>query len=410
MRFSPLRAGLGWLLLGLSVAAYLAISRTLFHQPFHVGPRELRFFDLRVYRGAARRILLDAALYHRPIIHRLGFTYPPAAALLLAPLGLLPLRADEVIASALNVLALVWIVAASLRLAQVDLPRLARWSLAAGAAAGLLWLEPVTVTLGYGQIDLLIVSLVILDLARGLDARGAGIAIGIAAGLKLTPLVFLVFLALAGHQRVALRGVAAFVGTVVVSFLATGGAAAHYWGGLVLDSSRVGGAADAANQSLRGALARLTDTPHPGAATQVVVLVVALAGLGLAVRAHRRGDSGLAVGLCSLTTLLASPVSWTHHWTLAIPALVLLAVAAWRQRSASLALASGLCLAVGYAYIPERFMPRDGAISTGAVSLAADPYVLIALGALAGAATVELRSRLRTPSVRGPSLALPVSG
>ena len=106
-------------------------------------------------------MLLDGGrIYGRPIVRRLGFTYPPAAALLLAPLALAPLHVDRLVVTGLNVVALVWILNSTLVFARVNGPASLRWSLAALLAAPILWLEPVTTAIGYGQIDLLIVGLV----------------------------------------------------------------------------------------------------------------------------------------------------------------------------------------------------------------------------------------------------------
>ncbi len=399
-RSSILRLG-GWLALATSVSVYLLLSAMTFHQPFHVGPRQLRFFDLRVYRGAARRIIDSDALYKRPIIRRLGFTYPPAAALVLAPLALFPLAVDKIVVTGLNVAALVSMLYHTLRFADVQMRRTLLWSLAASIAAATLWLEPVTTTLGYGQIDLLIVTLIMFDLSRPDDAPYQGIAIGIAAGIKLTPLLFIIYLAVAGRRRTAAVAAGGFVATILISFATAGQDAGRYWGGLILDSSRVGGAEDAANQSLRGALARLTDTPHPWAGTELIVVVVALLGLALAATAARQGKPTLGFGLAAVTTLLASPVSWTHHWTLAIPALVLLAIAAYRDRSIPLAVGALAGAVVGYAYVPERFMGTRQ-LTTGISSIPADPYVIVGLAVLAVVAAhqVSLRRRLgrRTPA------------
>ena len=97
-----------WVALALSIGAYAYLSLAVMHQPFHVGLRHLRFFDLRVYRGAVERMLHGQGLYNTPILLRLGFTYPPAAALLLAPLGVASLHTDEWVVTILSVVALVW--------------------------------------------------------------------------------------------------------------------------------------------------------------------------------------------------------------------------------------------------------------------------------------------------------------
>jgi alpha-1,2-mannosyltransferase len=62
-----------------------------------------------------------------------------------------------------------------------------------------------------------------------------------------------------------------------------------------------------------------------------VAVVVAVAGLALAARAQRRGDEALGFSLCALTGLLVSPISWTHHWVIAVPALLLAALSLYRD-------------------------------------------------------------------------------
>jgi alpha-1,2-mannosyltransferase len=404
---------LGWLVFALSVSVYVYLSVAIQHQPFHIGPRYLRFFDLRVYRGAVMRLLHGFSIYKRPIVLHLGFTYPPFAALLFTPLALVSFGLGRVLVTATNVVALVYLLRRALAITR---PQCAgsrligsrpadAWALAALAAAAALWLEPISVALGYGQVDLLVAALVVFDISRPDNARGKGVGIGLAAAIKLTPLLFIAYLLLSSRRRAALAGVLTFIATIAISFMLVPGDASRYWGTLVFQSSRVGNAVDAGNQSLSGAVGRLLAEPHLGSVAMFAVAVVAPVGLLLAARASRRGDEAVGFSLCAITTLLASPVSWTHHWTLAVPALLLLALTAYERRSRWLAVCAGGAAAVGYSYLPELTMPgrrhrlhHHGLILrahepalTGWASLARDPYVLVGLLALAGAAAASLR-------------------
>jgi alpha-1,2-mannosyltransferase len=413
----------GWLAFALSVAVYAHLSIAVQHQPFHVGARHLRFFDLRVYRGAALRLLHGRSIYDRPIVQHLGFTYPPFAALVFTPLALVSLGAAKGLVTVLNIAALVFTLRRTFAITRPVAGRRAliataastAWPLAALAAAAALWLEPVSVALGYGQVDLLIVALVVLDISRPDGARGKGAAIGIAAAIKLTPLLFLAYLLLSGRRRGALTGVLTFIATIAISFVLVPGDAGRYWGRLVFHSSRVGGAIDAGNQSLRGALARLLAERHPGLALIALIAAAALAGLLLAARSGRHGDEAVGFSLGAIVTLLASPVSWTHHWVLAVPALLLLLLASYERRAPSLAVWGTGVAAVGYSYLPELTMPdpRRRSLShrvpagahqalvrhahqipvTGVASLSRDPYVVVGLLALAGAALTRLADR-----------------
>lgn len=391
-----------WVWLAASIAGYVYVCTVLLHQPFHVGLRHLRYFDLRVYRGAGWRIAHHQALYTEPILRRLGFTYPPIAAILFVPLALFPLPLDEHIMVAIDVIALVFALRWTVSLACRVWPRVARtvgeprtaWAVAAFAAGAALWIEPVTVTLGYGQVDLVIVALVVFDIARSDQAKTKGAAIGVAAGLKLTPLLFLPYLLFSGRRRAAVVGSAVFAATMGVGFVVDGHDAAQYWGGMFIQSSRVGPPADPGNQSLRAALSRLAGTMHPGAMTVLVVMLVTLAALVMAVRASRRGNEPSGYALCAIATLLASPVTWSHHWTLALPGILLLALLAYERRSPTLALGALALLAVGYGYLPQR-IASDHTVIGGLQTLPEDPYVLLGLGVLiATAGSAAFRSDL----------------
>jgi alpha-1,2-mannosyltransferase len=255
---------------------------------------------------------------------------------------------------------------------------------------------------------------VVFDLARPDSARGQGIGIGLAAAIKLTPLFFILYLLCSQRRRAAIIAAITFVATIALSFALVPTDAERYWTKVVLHSSRVGGATDAANQSLRGALARLLAERHPGAAVVLACLAVAAVGLLLAARSSRQGDEATGFSLCAITMLLVSPVSWTHHWAIAVPALLLLAVAAYERRQRALALAAGVALAVGYAYLPElqvnhrghRLLIAHQALHGGLHTLGQDPYVLLGLLALAlpaaGWVKVRLARAVQSPGPRPP--------
>ncbi len=389
-----------WLAFVLSVAVYVVISSTVFHQPFHVGPRELRYFDLKVYRGAAERILHAHVLYGHPIMRHLGFTYPPATALALLPLTLASITVDSRVVTAINLVLLVstlrWTVSiwrsSNWSADSRVVTSLNDWTIAAGAAALALWLEPVTTTLGYGQVDLIITALVVFDLSRADTARSKGAAIGLAAGLKLTPLIFIPYLLFSRRGRAALWSVGAFLATIAVSFAAVSGDAWHYWTKVIFDTHVVGSIADASNQSLPGAAARLTGLSSPSAVAMVLVVLIAVGAVALAARASRRGDDATGFWLCALASLLASPISWTHHWALAVPALLMLLLSAYQQRSRLRWLAAAVVAAVGYAYVPETLEGhRPGFDLDFWRQLGSDCYVIMGLAAVILAGIMLLR-------------------
>jgi hypothetical protein len=122
----------------------------------------------------------------------------------------------------------------------------------------------------------------------------------------------------------------------------------------------------------------------------------ALIGLALAVRAGRRGDEAAGSSFTALTALLVSPISWTHHWTIAVPTLLLLARRAHERRSWPLAITTSAIALLGYSYLPESERAAHRGMGS---SLSRDPYVLVALVAIvapvASAAFKATRDRSR---------------
>jgi alpha-1,2-mannosyltransferase len=147
--------------------------------------------------------------------------------------------------------------------------------------------------------------------------------------------VFVVLLLLVGRRAAAGRAVVAFLATVAAGFLVAPGWSAAYWTDRLVDADRVGPPGLAHNQSVYGALTRLLDGPPPIALWLVVAAPLALAALVVGARCWRHGDPVLGVCLGGLAMLIASPVSWSHHWVWAVPVALVLwersrwAAAAW---------------------------------------------------------------------------------
>ncbi|MEU7482742.1 glycosyltransferase 87 family protein [Streptomyces sp. NPDC042319] len=315
--------------------------------------------DLMVYRAEGWTARTGGDLYDMLATSaRLPNTYPPFAALLFMPLTVLGVPEMRTLATLGNLLLLVAVVHLTLRLTGLPsaapgsrAPRTRQATLTLALSALLVWCEPVWTTLRYGQINLLLAVLVLWDVTRRDTSRWAGIGIGIAAGIKLTPALFAVWLALAGLLRArqlrrpgqGLRGtwnpwlrqacvaVLAFLGTVLLSAVALPRDSARFWTEIVFASDRPGDVEITANQSLRGVLARLLHTPDTGLWWPAAAAAAAIAGLALATTALLRGERAWAAVVCATTALLVSPVSWSHHWVWAVPMLILLGTEAVRR-------------------------------------------------------------------------------
>jgi len=186
-----------------------------------------------------------------------------------------------------------------------------------------LWLEPVAMTLFFGQINLVLLAVVVGDLALPDRIKGKGIGIGLAAGIKLTPLIFIPYLLFTRRVRAAAVGALTFAVTVGLGFALLPRASAIYWGGQFFRPSKH---FHLDNQSLNGVILRLTHAgPDAHAYWLVAAVVVGIAGLATSILASRRGRELLGLVACAAAGLLVSPVTWSHHYVYVIPALVLAA-------------------------------------------------------------------------------------
>jgi alpha-1,2-mannosyltransferase len=320
-----LRAGL----LALAVAIGLYAINMALH-PLHVLLSDV---DLAVYRDAglvARRS--PGQLYRWREPSGLQFTYTPFAAAFCMIMSLLPaeLLAWLMLAgSVAALLAAVWLTFGALGWHGTS-----RLGAASAVSAVAFWIEPVQRTLHAGEVDLLLMLLVVRDLAhRGRRWQGAGL--GLAAGIKLVALIFIPYLLLTGRYRQAGAAAVAFAATVAAGALLFPRASVTWWlGGAFLDARRTGFAGYLANQSLLGMTTRLAGTVPPAAAWLVLAVLAGGPALVLAALVHRQGRPVHGWVICAVTGLIISPVSWDHHWVWIAPALAVLTDTAVRARPA----------------------------------------------------------------------------
>jgi alpha-1,2-mannosyltransferase len=349
------------LVLALSLACFAASAALLI--AFH----RWTLLDLHVYRWggllARRSGDLYSGRFWDPLGFHLRFTYPPIAALIFALLSAVPPALLDGLVTAASLAALLgtlWLTWGKLGYRR-SASRVAA-TLAATSVA--LWLQPVQQTLNYGQINLILMLVVVADLTQPEASRARGIGVGLAAGFKLTPLIFIPYLLLTRRFRAAAVALATFALTIAVSFAVLPAQSDRYWlSGLFMDSRRAGSNAGVSNQSLNGALARLLDSlsashPYWIAAAALTGAV----GLMLAARAARRGHAMLGIVTCAITGLLVSPISWAHHWVWIAPALVVAADLALRAGAAAprwrLAAWAGVAaLATPFFFLPQRLVP-----------------------------------------------------
>ncbi|MFD3585951.1 glycosyltransferase 87 family protein [Streptomyces sp. NPDC058683] len=360
--------------------------------------------DLLVYRAEGEAVVHGSDLYGFTVTEwRLPATYPPFAAVLFVPTTWIPVPALKAAFLAGNALLLACLVALSARLAG----RTAPLPVLCTATALSLWLEPVFQTLLFGQINLAIACLVLWDLTRPPGARAKGLVLGIAAGVKLTPAIFIAYLLLTARRKEAGVATASFAGTALLGALFLPAATVDFWTRRLFETGRVGKAWIVDNQSLQGLIARVTGAQAPGLAWVLPATVLAATGLWLATRAHRarrtdRTDrTHRAAGdrwgilLTAFTALLISPISWSHHWVWCVP---LLAVLLAETRTALALTAAALFTARTMWLLPHEG-DRDLHLPWWQQPFAA-PYPLLGLALLAGAAAALRRHSRALPETQ----------
>ncbi len=295
--------------------------------------------DLGVYLRLGGRYIFTSHLYSIGLPNTsLLFTYPPFAALLFAPWqrSFSTVEPVQTVWTMVNLAALVGLLVLSLQLVRADLPRRSVWRLALALSLPALLLNPVLVTVGFGQVNLVVVLLIMWDLLSerrlGRWQAPMGIATGLAAAVKLTPLLFVPFLLLTRRFRAALSCTGTFLACELVTFVVSPASSTSYWTKALFSPGRAGDLSIVDNQNLSAALDRLHHAIVPDTVLLPVLLAVTAGGLWLAAVAHRRSSPMLGVLICAGTGLLVSPISWVHHMVWVVPAILWLALAADRPR------------------------------------------------------------------------------
>ncbi|WP_084637958.1 glycosyltransferase 87 family protein [Gordonia shandongensis] len=323
------------------------------------------FLDLHVYRMGARVWLDGDALYGRrlPSVDgtHLPFTYPPTAAILFAPLAMIPVAAADAVMFAATLAALGATLAMVLRRLYPTLPGSRIATISVAAVAVFSFIEPVRENLGFGQVNILLMVMIVFDvLYRG---RGwpRGLLIGIAVAVKLTPAGFLLYFALRRDWRALGTTIAAAAGAIGLTWLISPSDSSTYWFETLRETGRIGAPWFTSNQSIKGAVFRFgwNETLSTALWIGLSLVAVALAAYWM----HRLLASGRHVAALLVNAgvvLLVSPVSWSHHWVWAAPALMVgVSALAARRRSPWLAATVALA-AVLFAVGPHWLMPaRD---------------------------------------------------
>ncbi|HVV18084.1 MAG TPA: glycosyltransferase 87 family protein [Pseudonocardiaceae bacterium] len=293
----------------------------------HVSPRG--FVDLSVYRLGVDAWWHDDNVYGELPLTGIGlalpFTYPPFAVLALGPLAIPPWQVSIACITVASLLCLSVVAFLTIRVAWPNGGK--RGALVATAAVVplSLLLEPVEDTVWFGQVNLVLMALVVVDCLVDRPRWPRGLLAGVAAAVKLTPAVFLLYFLLRKDYRAAVTMTVTAVVATGVGFVADWSGSLTFWFGASGGAHAVGDPASPVNQSLTGMLARFGLTgAQQAVGWAVIVPVLGLFAAAGVRRALREDAVPLAVVITAGFGLAASPISWGHHWVYVVPAVIAL--------------------------------------------------------------------------------------
>ncbi|MEV6630848.1 glycosyltransferase 87 family protein [Actinoplanes sp. NPDC051470] len=279
-----------------------------------LSERRNTWFDARVYYGAINYWFDDGGMVYDflRLNSPYGFTYPPFAGLVMAPMAVVPFPVVLVVTTVATV-------GATVLLVRWLSPDKGWFGPAVGVGLALCF-EPVRETITLGQVNMVLLVVVAADLLFGLSAgrRWAGVGVGLATAIKLTPGVFIVYLLVTRRWRAAFTAMGTAVAATLVAAAIFPDQSREFWTAALWDTDRVGDLSYVSNQSLRGFVARL---PFEGSATYIWICLVLIA-LGWWVWRVRRADVVGGLALTGVLSCLISPVTWVHHCVWLLPALI----------------------------------------------------------------------------------------
>jgi alpha-1,2-mannosyltransferase len=279
--------------------------------------------DSSIYRAGALTMLQGGPLYE-PLTTQpdwapaLPFTYPPIAATLFLPLAAVPAQVAWGLIAALSVLALGMVL-------RVCTPATIHRAAVPVALVAVFVLEPVWRTFALGQLNIVLMAMVVLDVLVLRGSRWSGVLVGLAAAIKLTPLIFVPHLLLTGRRADAARAAGTFLALNALAGMALPGDTVRFWAVALIDGNDATTNSWIGNQSLNGIVQRFAGQ---GAGTLVavgaLVLLCLAASAVLVHRLHGRDEHLGALLVTAFCGLLVCPVSWTHHWVWAVPLIAFL--------------------------------------------------------------------------------------
>jgi hypothetical protein len=334
----------------------------------------------------------------------------PATALLYAPF--VPFGHDFA-ATSYRIVQVV-LMAASIVIVAFALPRRSRLPALLVGAGALLWGYPFVESIGLGQVD----GFVMLALAIAIWAsvrdrwRLVGAALGIAALLKISPVLLLVYLVLRGRRTVILPAVVSAASLLAVATVVGRPADTVKWVTDVLPEVSRGGLL-VNNQSIPAWVARVIGSNVNWLSLDAdlgawrflsfLVMIAGVAAVYLVCR--RRAFVPLELGAVILVALLAGPITWDHYPTWAVLTLVLMAdLRWWEGRRVGEVVALGAVMAGGLGLMWKKTLyPTAEVVQSDWTRRVESGTKTVGMLAFLAVALWLLARPLRDPAVEGGS-------
>lgn len=277
--------------------------------------------DFQVYLSGGESVLSGRGDLYSKVYSGLLFTYSPFSALFFSLLALCGPAVGLVIFISLSMLIALFTAIYGVRFVfrqdSIKSVLLDPWlrAVAIVAFGFVVALGPWRETVAFGQINIVLFGLIMADFLLKKKGWPAGLLIGVAAGIKLTPLVFGLYFLATRNWRGLRNMLLGFVGTVGLGFVLLPKESVAYWLQLLPDTSRIGGAGYVDNLSIKGAILHFFGPDFAVSAPWLIIGLV-LAGLSYFTirRAQLRVEPMTGVAVTALLMLLISPISWSHHW------------------------------------------------------------------------------------------------
>ena len=335
--------------------------------------------DAAVYREGALALVNGESLYAQPFDMgdiSLPFIYPPIGAILFAPWGYFDFITVElagnlvVIGSSLLLLLCLYLVTNAV-LSGRD--KLLAFTIAAISWPIALFAEPVFLNADLGQINILIMALVVMDLLPIKRRIPRGVLIGLAAAIKITPLAMLLYFLVKKDFRGIINAVISLLAFTAIGAVLAWENTKEFFSSTLLNLSAEGDSGVdttfQSNSSIQAMLYRWWSSKADAEASSLpTILWIVLSLIAVAAVAylmHQLFSRGLhveAVMVNAMLMLLISPISWSHHWVW-LPLWAVVFFVRYRQHRShpKFLLWSGVILSVMLLMLPPKWwFGRDG--------------------------------------------------